>query len=61
LRNPRKVITVPDAANSASVPEEARGAMPSTVPEVVADTTTEAVDPLASAIWEATVRFQMRS
>ena len=49
-RKPRKVMTVPDAVNSA-VPA-------STVfPAMV----TDAVEPRASAICEATVRFQIRS
>ena len=47
---PRKVITVPDAANTASRPSLAS-----------APIFTEAVDPRASAICEATVRFQMSS
>jgi hypothetical protein len=43
-------MTVPDAENSASRPAED-----------VAPSRTVAVDPLASAIWEATVRFQISS
>ena len=47
---PRKVMTVPDAANTASRPSV-----------LVAPSRTDAVDPRASAICEATVRFQMSS
>ena len=49
-RNPRNVITVPDAENSASRPVG-----------VVVPRRSETVSPLASAICEATVRFQIRS
>jgi hypothetical protein len=54
--NPRKVMTVPLAVNSAS----AGSAMPSTAVGPAA-MVTDAVTPLASAICEATVRFQIRS
>jgi hypothetical protein len=60
---PRKVMTVPDAANTAS-----RSRSPSGDPEAagverraVAARRTEAVDPRESAICEATVRFQISS
>ena len=48
------MITVPLAVNSATVPSSSPSA-------IFASTVTEAVCPLASAICEATVRFQMRS
>ena len=47
---PLNVITVPAEPNSASRPSAA-----------VAPIRTETVSPRASAIWEATVRFQIRS
>ena len=47
---PRKVMTVPDAANTAARPSLVR-----------APIFTDAVDPRASAICEATVRFQISS
>ena len=47
---PRKVITVPEAENSATWPVVASPA-----------SLMVAVKPLASAIWEATVRFQISS
>ena len=43
-------MTVPHAENSASRPSA-----------VVAPSRTEAVEPRASAIWQATVRFQISS
>ncbi len=46
---PRKVMTVPVAMNSA------------VASAVLASIVTDAVEPFASAICEATVRFQMRS
>ncbi len=49
-RNPRNVMTVPDAENRTSVPSDA-----------VAPRRTDAVCPRASAICEATVRFQISS
>jgi hypothetical protein len=48
-RKPRTVMTVPLAENCASRPPAA------------SPTTTVAVEPVASTIWEATVRRQMRS
>ena len=45
-------MTVPEAENSASRPSARR---------VTAPSRTVAVEPLASAIWEATVRFQISS
>ena len=53
-------MTVPDAVNSTSVPV-AVDARPSTDSAEVIPRTTDAVEPLASAICDATVRFQMRS
>ncbi len=50
-RNPRNVMTVPEAANSATSPADVGPAA----------MTTDAVDPFASAICDAMVRFQMRS
>ena len=49
-------MTVPDAENTASV-----GVSPSGATTAAAPSRTVAVDPRASAIWEATVRFQMSS
>ena len=48
---PRKVMIVPVATNSAMDPD---GVGPA--PMVI-----DAVEPFASAIWDATVRFQIRS
>ena len=55
---PRKVMTVPLAPNSASAPD-AEGC--SVVPVGPAAIVTDAVEPVASFICEATVRFQIRS
>src|SRR5665647_800210 len=55
---PRKVITVPLAENSASTPEAGACADSPVGPAAMV---TDAVEPVASAIWEATVRFQIRS
>ena len=49
-RNPRNVMTVPLAENSATRASDA-----------VAASRTDAVEPRASAIWLATVRFQISS
>ena len=57
-------MTVPDAAKTASVvdPAEARPMVGASAPSVpVTARRTEAVDPRASAICEATVRFQISS
>ena len=52
-------MTVPLAVNSALVaPVPGK---PSRLVATVAEITTDAVEPFASAICEATVRFQMRS
>ena len=52
-------MTVPDAPNTAVVRRPTDSGSPSA--STSADSRTVAVEPRASAIWEATVRFQISS